>query len=135
MKSDHASFVHQGNVNTVDFSPHKSLSLKQFLRSGSVWTNSSGVLCNHYLFFPSTEHYPDSGNKVAEGLKKFFVSLIYDKKCREIMNAILDPKCTCEAAAEKSVSLSLFYSIPVKLVSTKYRYPKKWCKSGLAQWR
>ena len=62
-----------------------------------------------------------------------FVSLIYDKKCREIMNAILDPKCTCEAAAEKSVSLSLFYSIPVKLVSTKYRYPKKWCKSGLAK--
>ena len=49
------------------------------------------------------------------------------------MNAILDPKCTCEAAAEKSVSLSVFYSIPVELVSTKHRYPKYWCKSGLAK--
>lgn len=53
-----------------------------------------------------SKHYPDSGNKVAEGLKKFFVSLIYDRKSREIMDTILDPKCSCETAAEKSVSLS-----------------------------
>ena len=82
------------------------------------------LITEYYIIV--TEHYPDSGNKVAEGLKKFFVSLIYDKKCREIMNAILDPKCTCEAAAEKSVSVPPFYSIPVELVSTKYKYPKDW---------
>lgn len=50
------------------------------------------------------KHYPDSGSKVAEGLKKFFVSLITDQKSRETMEAIVDPKCTCEEAGEKSVS-------------------------------
>ena len=53
------------------------------------------------------EHYPDSGNKVADGLKKFFVSLINDKKSRAMMDAILDPKCTCETASEKSVRTQL----------------------------
>ena len=40
---------------------------------------------------------------MAEGLKKFFVSLITDKKSRAIMDDILDPKCSCEMASEKSV--------------------------------